>query len=166
MEDLHWNDITIRPIRPQDNANIARIIRSSLAEFGANHPGTVYYDETTDHLYELFREAGSIYFIAEKDGEVLGGAGIFPSLGLPDNTCELVKMYLKPETRGMGLGGQLISLCLHMAEAAGFTHVYIESMPELRKAVSIYEKFGFKHLEGPLGETGHYGCAIWMLKEL
>lgn len=47
-------NVTIRPIQPSDNTFIAKIIRDTLAEFGANHPGTVYYDPTTDALYELF----------------------------------------------------------------------------------------------------------------
>ena len=34
---------------------LAQIIRTSLAEFGANKPGTVYFDPTTDALYELFQ---------------------------------------------------------------------------------------------------------------
>ncbi len=165
MEDPNWNSIAIRSIQPDDNVAIARIVRDSLSEFGANHLGTVYYDETTDHLFELFREPLAYYFIAEKEGVVLGGAGIFPSKGLPEGTCELVKMYLVREIRGHGLGGRLIALCLAKAKENGFSKVYIETMPELRRAMSIYEKFGFRYLEGPLGNTGHFGCAIWMLKE-
>ena len=165
MEDPNWNSIAIRSIQPDDNVAIARIVRESLSEFGANHLGTVYYDETTDHLFELFREPLAYYFIAEKEGVVLGGAGIFPSKALPEGTCELVKMYLVPEIRGHGLGGRLIALCLAKAKENGFSKVYIETMPELRRAMSIYEKFGFRYLEGPLGNTGHFGCAIWMLKE-
>ena len=62
------NDILIRPISLADNAAIANIIRRSLEEFGANHPGTVYYDDSTDHLFELFQSTPlSAYFIAEKD---------------------------------------------------------------------------------------------------
>jgi putative acetyltransferase len=52
------------------------------------------------------------------------------------------------------------------AKSHGYTQVYLESMPELTKAVSIYEKVGFKSLDGPLGNSGHDGCDIWMLKEL
>jgi putative acetyltransferase len=166
MEELTWNGIRIRPIRQQDNADIARIIRSSLAEFGANHPGTVYYDETTDRLYELFQAPGSRYLIAEQGGEILGGAGIFPSPGLPEGTCELVKMYLSPAARGKGLGGRMIGLCLEMAREQGFRQVYLETMPELARAMSVYERFGFRYLDGPMGQTGHFGCAIWMLKAL
>ena len=51
--------IVIRPIEPNDNAALAKVIRDTLTEFGANKPGTVYFDHTTDALYELFRTAGS-----------------------------------------------------------------------------------------------------------
>ena len=166
MEPLHWNGLTIRPLNMNDNAALALIIRNSLAEFGANHPGTVYFDPTTDHLFELFQVPLSAYFVAEENGVLQGGAGIFPSNGLPEGTCELVKMYLSPASRGKGLGGKLISLCLERAKQEGFRQVYIETMPELRRAMTVYERFGFQYLNGPLGNTGHFGCAIWMLKEL
>jgi putative acetyltransferase len=159
-------NVTIRKIQPSDNAPLAKIIRDSLTEFGANKPGTVYFDDTTDHLYELFQEPGSIYYVATQNGEVIGGAGIFPSEGLPQGTCELVKMYLKNEVRGKGFGKQLIETVLEFAKGFGYTNVYIETMPELRKAVTVYEKFGFKYLNGPLGNTGHFGCDVWMLKSL
>ncbi|MBV9986658.1 MAG: GNAT family N-acetyltransferase [Chitinophagaceae bacterium] len=159
--------ISIREIRPADNEALAVVIRNTLAEFGANHPNTVYYDPTTDHLYELFQAApGSRYYVAERDGKILGGAGIYPTEALPAGTCELVKMYLVPEARGLGLGRYLIGRCLQEAEALGYNQVYLESMPELKKAVGIYEKFGFRSLPGPMGNSGHTGCAIWMLKQL
>jgi putative acetyltransferase len=43
-------NISIRPLRAGDNISIAAIIRKILAEFGANKPGTVYFDPTTDNL--------------------------------------------------------------------------------------------------------------------
>lgn len=157
------SEILIRNIHPSDNPHLALIIRSVLAEFGANHPGTVYYDPTTDALYELFRQSGSVYFVAEREGKILGGAGIFPSEGLPEGTCELVKMYLLPEARGLGLGRILIRKAIEWAREAGYKQIYLESMPELRKALSVYEKFGFEYLKGPMGNTGHTGCTLWMI---
>ena len=156
----------IRPIEPGDNPQLAIIIRSALTEFGANKPGTVFYDDSTDHLFELFRETGSAYFVAEEDGVLLGGAGIYPTPALPEGCCELVKMYLSAEARGMGLGRKLIAHCLETAKEMGYRMVYLETMPELRKAVSVYEKFGFRYLDGPLGKSGHFGCDVWMLKDL
>jgi putative acetyltransferase len=158
--------ISIRLIEPADNAALALIIRNTLAEFGANHPGTVYFDATTDALYELFRKPGSAYFVALADGVLVGGGGIYPTDGLPANTCELVKMYLLPPARGLGLGKRLIEQALQFARETGYRKVYIETMPELKQAVSVYEKFGFHYLDGPLGNTGHFGCQIWMLKTI
>lgn len=159
--------IVIRDIILDDNAALAKIIRTALEEFGANKPGTVYFDATTDHLSELFQSTPkATYFIAEKEGIVLGGAGIFPTEGLPSDTCELVKMYLSPESRGLGLGRLLIQRCLETAKAKGFGQVYLETMPELRKAISVYEKFGFVYLDAPMGNSGHCGCDIWMRKLL
>jgi len=161
------NHLIIRSIQQDDNAALAKIVRDTLAEFGANKPGTVYYDPTTDHLFEVFNSTpASKYFIAEKDGVMLGGAGIYPTNGLPEATCELVKMYLKPEARGLGLGRTLIEKCLLAAKDMGYQQVYLESMPELKKALSVYEKFGFKYLKGPMGNSGHTGCDLWMLKIL
>ena len=42
-------EIQIRNIEPTDNVAIAAVIRAALTEFGANKPGTVYFDPTTDH---------------------------------------------------------------------------------------------------------------------
>ncbi|MEZ5034504.1 MAG: hypothetical protein R2796_05915 [Chitinophagaceae bacterium] len=91
-------NFTLRPIEANDNPVIAKIIRAVLTEFKVNKPGTVFSDPTTDRLYEVFLTEKSIYNIAELNGEIVGGCGIFPTKGLPKDTCELVKMYLLPHT--------------------------------------------------------------------
>ncbi|MEO8112498.1 MAG: GNAT family N-acetyltransferase, partial [Ginsengibacter sp.] len=66
--------IEIRAILETDDVLIAAIIRTSLVEFGAAKRGTVYFDKTTDHLHEVFKEEKSAYFIAEEQNHILGGA--------------------------------------------------------------------------------------------
>lgn len=158
--------ITIREIKPTDNAVLAQIIRQTLLEFNAAKPGTVYFDETTDDLYSVFQVPKAVYFVAEADDKLLGGGGIYPTAGLPVDTCELVKMYLLPEARGIGLGKLLIQKSLESAKQLGFLNVYLETMPELKNALQTYEKMGFYYLNGPVGNSGHFGCELWMLKEL
>lgn len=157
--------VLVRPIEPGDNAILADIIRRTLAEFGANHPGTVYYDPTTDALYELFRTPRSAYFVVEHEGKIAGGGGIYPTDGLPADTCELVKMYLLPEARGKGMGRAMIERCITEARIQGFGRIYLETMPELNQALHVYEKLGFRYLTGPMGNSGHFGCQLWMLRE-
>jgi putative acetyltransferase len=158
--------LTIRKIIKSDNELIAAIIRRSLEEFNANKPGTVYYDPTTDNLETVFKTPRSAYFIAELNGLIVGGAGIFPTEGLDEKTCELVKMYVTSNARGKGIAGILLQNCIHEAKANLFENMYLETMPELTYAIKMYEKSGFEFIKNPMGCSGHTGCNLFMIKRL
>ncbi|MBC7867434.1 MAG: GNAT family N-acetyltransferase [Gloeobacteraceae cyanobacterium ES-bin-316] len=157
---------SIRTIRPSDDRSLAKIIRTSLEDFDAVKPGTVYFDPTTDHLSEVFTLPGSNYFVLEIDEQVVGGAGYYPTQNLPESTCELVKLYISAAARGKGMGKLLMQQCEEAAFAAGYKYIYLETMPELKIAVPMYEKRGYQYLQHAMGNSGHDGCDIWMLKEL
>jgi putative acetyltransferase len=159
-------NINIRPLCAEDNWEIAAIIRKILTEFGANKPGTVYFDPTTDNLFQLFSVPHAAYFVAESEGRIVGGSGVFPTVGLPEGCCELVKLYLLAEMRGQGFGLMLMEKCFLTAIEFGYTSMYLETMPELGTAIGLYEKAGFTYLPGPLGQSGHFGCDLWMMKNL
>ncbi|NLA50233.1 MAG: GNAT family N-acetyltransferase [Bacteroidales bacterium] len=158
--------VTYRPIEPGDNREIAALIRAVFREFGVDRPGTVYTDPTTDHLYELFRQPRSVYWMAFVHGVMAGGCGIYPTPGLPEGCGELVKFYLAAPYRGQGTGRHLMELCFASARELDYRQLYLESFPELDKAVGMYEKAGFRYLSAPLGQSGHFACNLWMLKEL
>ncbi len=158
--------IIIRQIEKKDNSILAELIRKFFREFKIDRPGTVYADPTTANLYELFQTPSSKYWVAEENGIILGGSGVYPTIGLPDGCVELVKLYLSAESRGKGIGRDLLLKCIETAKELGFKQIYLESMPELGKAVGMYEKAGFKSICNRLGNSGHYSCDIWMVKEL
>jgi putative acetyltransferase len=158
--------IHIRPIRPEDNAPLAKIIRDIFIEFDAPLVGTVYSDEQTDHLYEVFAQDRCAYFVAEEDGKVLGGCGVYPTEGLPEACAELVKFYLSPASRGKGLGRTLMERSFEAARQLGYRQLYLESFPQLATAVGMYKKAGFYDIPEQLGNSGHYATTVWMLKDL
>ena len=158
--------ITIRKIEEKDNGELAELIRTVFREFKIDRPGTVYFDHTTDNLFKLFRKPGSEYWIAEENGVIIGGCGVYPTHGLPEGCAELVKLYLIASKRGKGIGRMLMGKSFESAKKFEYKQVYLESLPELGKAISLYEKAGFKFIPGPLGNSGHFGCTIWMIKDL
>ncbi len=158
--------ISIQPIQESDNAAIALLIREVLTEFGANKPGTVFTDPTTDHLFELFKTDRSHYFIAKEDGIIVGGCGIYPTKGLPEGCVELVKLYVAKSHRNVGLGKQLMEKSIEAAILEGNTEIYLETLPELHVAVGLYEYLGFEYLDKPYGDSGHFACDLWMRKFL
>lgn len=156
----------LRPIEQSDDAELAQLIRSVLTEFKANKPGTAYFDESTNHLSSLFAQPKAAYWVWEENGKVIGAGGIYPTEGLPEGTCELVKLYLYPEARGRGLGKILMEKCFEQAKVLGYEQIYLETMPELNQAVNMYHALGFKSLCQAMGNSGHFGCDIWMVKAL
>jgi putative acetyltransferase len=158
--------ITLRSLRKSDNKDLAELIRTVFREFKIDRPGTVYFDPTTDDLYTLFQTPGSIYWIAEVDGKMAGGCGVFPTPGLPKGCAEIVKLYLLSDYRGRGTGKQLLEKSIESAKKLGYKQLYLESLPELGKAIGLYEKSGFRFIPAPMGNSGHFGCDIWMLKDL
>jgi len=160
------NDIIIRPILESDNNAVADLIREVLKEHRADKPGTAFADGNLNQLFQTFRQPGAAYFVAEDSTGIIGGGGIYPTPGLPAGYCELVKLYLYRDGRGRGTGLKLISKCFSAAKDAGYTHMYLETMPELNNAVDFYKNLGFKHLAHSLGQTGHFNCSIWMSCEI
>lgn len=158
--------VIFRHIEKKDNKEIADLIRSVFRELKIDRPGTVYFDPTTDDLFTLFKTRGSEYWIAEGDGKIIGGCGVFPTPGLPEGCAELVKLYLLSSYRGKGIGRMLMEKTFESAIKLGFRQLYLESLPELGRAISLYERAGFKMIRAPLGNSGHFGCNIWMLKDL
>ena len=161
------SEYQLRPIKKNDNEELAKVIRSILKEHGVNRPGTVFTDPTTDHLFELFNsEPFAEYFVAvDENDAIIGGCGIYPTDGLPEGCVELVKLYLLKEFRGKGIGRDLMQVSIDAAKK-NFNAVYLETMPELSNALELYRDLGFKIIDSRLGESGHFSCDIWMLKEL
>ncbi|MEN9336514.1 MAG: hypothetical protein RLZZ500_1501 [Bacteroidota bacterium] len=160
------NSISIRKIRQADNPKIAQVIRTVFKHEGYPLTGTAYADPQLDFLFETYQASQSVYFIAEVAGEICGGCGIAPLENGADDTCELQKMYVLPAFRGLGIGNQIIQLCLDTAREFGFQNCYLETLPEMKAAQHVYQKMGFTYLCAPLGNTGHTSCPVWMLKSL
>lgn len=160
------SDYIIREIEPKDNSKIKEIVQSVLMEMGAPKVGTAYEDKALDNMYDVYQKENSIYFVIDFQGEVIGGGGIAQLDNFEGNTCELQKMYFLPKARGKGLGSQMISLCLAKAKEFGFEQCYLETMPYMKAAQKLYAKNGFQLIDGPMGNTCHYSCDVWMVKKL
>jgi len=157
---------TIRPIEKKDDVAIASIIRSVMTEHGAVGDGFSINDPEVNFISQAYCNPQSAYFVADEDGEVLGGAGIAPLVGGEAHVCELKKMYILPQARGRGVGQALMTACLESAARIGFRECYLETLANMNAAQALYAKYGFAPLNGPMGATGHSGCNTWMLKRL
>ena len=156
----------IRPIRAQDNAAVATIIRQVMTEFGAVGRDFSIADPEVGAMCEAYPAPDAAFFVVEKEGRVLGCGGMGPLQGGATDVCELRKMYFLPELRGSGMGAKLLAVILAAAREAGYRRCYLETLGSMQDARRLYLKHGFQPIDAPLGNTGHSGCNSWMIRDL
>ncbi|MDY7220478.1 GNAT family N-acetyltransferase [Denitrificimonas sp. JX-1] len=156
----------IQEIQAKYNAKICAIIKRVGQEFGAIGEGFGPSDPEVNAMSEHYTDStSSKYLVAIVNNDIVGGGGIAPFNGSAD-VCELRKLFLLPESRGLGIGKKLTEECLAYAKSKGYKQCYLDTLKSMTSAISLYERLGFKHLDAPLEGTIHGGCDVWMLKAL
>lgn len=160
----------IRAIEARDRDDVAALIRTVMPEFGAKGPGFAINDPEVDDMPAAYHRPRARYFVVTREGRdgdvVVGGGGFAPLEGGDEHTCELRKMYFYPETRGLGLGQEVLTLCIEGARRAKFRRMYLETLTRMDQARALYERNGFARIEQPLGTTGHFGCNAFYVRDL
>jgi len=159
-------ELKLRPIQKKDNAEIAKIIREVMTEFGCVGHGYSIEDPEVDDMFENYNRPHHQYLVIEKDGKVIGGGGIGNLIGEDERICELKKMYFFPEARGHGMGRKMVETLLETARELGYKKCYLETVARMENANMLYSKTGFKKLTGPMGNTGHCSCDSQYLRDL
>ena len=155
----------LREIEEKDNAAVAALIRDNLKKHKLDIPGTVYFDEGLDRLSDYYgRDAQRYYVLEDDNGQVTGGIG-FARFEPMEDTAELQKLYLTDPAKGSGLGYELIAFVEDRMREAGFKFSYLETHDNLKAAIHIYEKTGYKEIERPK-EVGHSTMNRFFKKEL
>jgi ribosomal protein S18 acetylase RimI-like enzyme len=76
---------------------------------------------------------------------------------LPPDCCEMKRLYVTPEGRGLGVGKGLAKEILAIAKELRYSEVKLDTLPLMEAAVALYTKFGFvkcaKYYETPIEGT-------------
>ena len=78
--------------------------------------------------------------LAYHNDKAIGCVGV---RALEYHISELKRMYIKPEGRGLGLGTILLKASLQAAEELGYSYVRLDTLPEMKAAIHLYESHGF-----------------------
>jgi putative acetyltransferase len=157
---------TFSKIAEKDNFELAKVIKTVLIEQGNNKDGTVFTDDTTDRMFDGYQTENSDYFVVYKDSKLIGGCGIAQLPGETKAVCELQRLFLLKEFRGFGIGQRLIEMCINFAKSKNYKLIYLETFPNMKEALGLYKKNGFKNIENSMGNTGHFYCTTRMTLNL
>ncbi|MBQ9685371.1 MAG: GNAT family N-acetyltransferase [Oscillospiraceae bacterium] len=98
------------------------------------------YDDELVHLEHKYGLPDGRLYIAMEDGAALGCVGL---RRLDGESCELKRMYVRPEYRGRGLSKVLLDRVIADAREIGYKAMLLDTLPFLEAAIALYRKYGF-----------------------
>jgi molybdate transport system substrate-binding protein len=128
--------IEIRSAERDDVASVVALVTEILAEFGLPFGNST--DDALLHLPESY--AAGAFWVAFDGDTLLGTCGVYP---VGPATFELRKMYLRPASRGLGLGKRLLDVAVAWARERGATKLVLDTTEQMGRAIAFYEAHGF-----------------------
>lgn len=130
----------IRPATfPGDLPDVIAIFREYVKSPVANLDFQDYEQEFAQ-LPGKYAEPEGCILLAIAEGHVVGCAAL---RRVDDGICELKRVYVRPEARGMTLGRQLVQQMVHTARDAGYRRMCLDVLAEFVAAQRLYESLGF-----------------------
>lgn len=134
----------VRAKSASDIGNVRTLFREYEAWLGLDLCFQGFEEELASLPGRYAEPDGRLYLAYARD-EV---AGCIALRKLEEDVCEMKRLYLRPEARGIGLGIALIERLIDHARTIGYTKMRLDTLPsKMGKAVQLYESHGFKPVE-------------------
>lgn len=65
---------------------------------------------------------------------------------IDQSACEMKRLYVRPDTRGLGIGAELVKRIIDLARSKGYRSMRLDTLPSMKSAVSLYRLAGFKEI--------------------
>ncbi len=144
------------PAAPESRDLVGAMERE-IEELYADRPGSIHSVPADPEA--MTPPAGTFVLVHAGDRPV--GCGGFKRLDA--ETCEIKRMYLRPEVRGLGLSGRLLAALEERAAAAGYMRVRLDTGDRQPAAMHLYARSGYREIEDYNGNTA---ATHWFEKEL
>ena len=136
--------IDIRPAAfPDDSDDVYRLFREYADSLGVDLGFQNFDDEVTSLPGKYAPPAGRL-LLARQGNDVLGCVALRP---LDGTSCEMKRLYVRPQARGMQLGKKLTERLCQEAREAGYTRMCLDTLPSMAAAQGLYRSIGFEPIE-------------------
>ena len=98
------------------------------------------FDKELENIPGKYKKPDGCIILACKNSDSIGCVGMRPLDGI---TCEIKRLYIKPDYRGFGLGKLLTKKVLEYCIERGYIKVFLDTTSSMESAINIYKSLGF-----------------------
>jgi GNAT superfamily N-acetyltransferase len=102
------------------------------------------FDREVAELPGSYAPPTGALLVARLDGATVGCIAL---RRIDDETCELKRLYVRPGTRGAGVGRLLVDAALAEARRLGYLRIRLDTLPGMETAQRLYAELGFREIE-------------------
>ena len=114
-------------------------VRELILEYAAATGVDLSFQKIDDELATLPTFYETMLLAREPEGI----AGCVALRRIDDATCEMKRLYIRPQFRGRGIGRKLVQAIIDAARTRGYARMRLDTLPTMTDAMKLYESFGF-----------------------
>ena len=146
---MHFSTRTVQLRTPDGLAELDGV-RTLFSEYAAALGVDLCFQNFTEELRALpgeYRPPRGALTVATVDGQLAGCCAMRPldAVDYP-NACEMKRLYVRPDFRGLRLGRLLAEHILECARVAGYGCILLDTLDDMESARALYQELGFEEI--------------------
>ena len=125
-QELH--KVIYRDMAPDDVPYISRLEQETFS-----------MPWSADSFLEMISNKNARYYVAQKDGQIIGGCGVLMAAG----EGNITNVVVAPDARNQGVGTGMLTHLMEQGSSEGLTAYTLEVRVSNAAAIHLYEKLGF-----------------------
>ena len=73
-------------------------------------------------------------------------AGCVALRRISDEICEMKRLFVRPQCRGLGIGKALATKVIEEAREIGYRRIRLDTVPAMQTAIELYVSLGFREI--------------------
>ena len=98
------------------------------------------FEKELQTLHEVYSPPKGCIILAKQNDKTVGCVALKP---IAEGVCEMKRLYVRPEARGMGLGRKLVEELIRFAQKSSYQSMKLDTVAKLKKAIDLYRSLGF-----------------------